>query len=66
MDFVTAREYFIDNFGKKDLIEVLFITENGRRNEPLIGIITLSEDLEMIIDILRGSGNIESKTENLN
>lgn len=65
-DFVTARECFIDSLGKKDLTEALFITENGRRNEPLIGIITLSEDLEMIIDVLRGSGNIETKSHDFN
>jgi CBS domain-containing protein len=59
-DFVTARECFIDSLGKKYLTEALIITENGRRDEPIIGIITISEDLEMIIDVLRGSGNIET------
>ncbi|SMD45735.1 Predicted transcriptional regulator with C-terminal CBS domains [Aquiflexum balticum DSM 16537] len=58
-DFVTAREYFIDSLGKKSLTEALMITENGRRDEPIIGIITISEDLEMIIDVLRGSGKNE-------
>lgn len=65
-DFVTAREYFVQSLGKKDLVEALFITENGRRNEPLIGIITLSEDLELIIDVLRGSGNVELVNRNSN
>jgi predicted transcriptional regulator len=52
-DFVTARECFVDSLGTSNIVIALIITENGRRDEPPIGIITLSEDLEKIIGELR-------------
>lgn len=52
-DFVTAREYFVESLGNPHPAEALLITENGRRDEPVIGIITISEDLEKIIEVLR-------------
>lgn len=52
-DFVTAREYFVESLGNPHPAEALLITENGRRDEPILGIITISEDLEKIIEVLR-------------
>lgn len=52
-DFVTAREYFVESLGNPHPAEALLITETGRRDEPILGIITISEDLEKIIDVLR-------------
>jgi CBS domain-containing protein len=52
-DFVTAREYFVESLGNPHPAEALLITETGRRDEPVLGIVTISEDLEKIIEVLR-------------
>ena len=59
-DVVEQIEKIVKMLLDPPLVSQHLITENGRRDEPIIGIITISEDLEMIIDVLRGSGNIET------
>ncbi len=51
-NIVQARDYFIEALGRPIPLETLLITENGRDSEGLIGIITRSEDLGVIIKSL--------------
>ncbi len=48
-NLVEGRDQFIDMLGSAIPLEALLITEGGRDNEKLLGIITRSEDLGTII-----------------
>lgn len=48
-NIVEARDYFIEALGKPVPLEALLVTDNGRATEGLLGIITRSEDLSVIV-----------------
>lgn len=49
INLVEARDLFLEKLGSIVPLEVLLITQNGKPNESLLGIITRNEDLGVII-----------------